>query len=115
MWYIESMNSAFSENLAGILFVLNMFLILLDASLGYYLAPHLLRHSEGADAELRESAIHTVRRMLTALVTLYMFFNCLGFFDGNSSLLMIVSALVVCDIVGQTYLKRRSKQNGEHS
>ncbi|MDD2898507.1 MAG: hypothetical protein PHI31_07315 [Desulfuromonadaceae bacterium] len=109
------MNNFSPENLTLLLFILNIFLILLDVSLGYHLAPRLLRLSDGADAEMREIGIRTVRRLLTALVVLYMFFNCLGYFNDNNSLLVIVTALVVCDLIGQLYLRRRSKRRGEES
>lgn len=104
------MNSALPENLAVLIFILNILLVLVDASLGFFLAPHLLRLPDTDEAELRETAVRTVRRMLTALVALYMFFNCLGYFNGDMSLLLIVTALVVSDLGGQVYLRRRAKR-----
>lgn len=97
------------------LFVLNILLILLDASLGYHLAPRLLLLSGQDDPELRESAVRSVRGMLTLLVALYMFLNCLGYFRGNSMLVLIVTMMIVLDLGGQFYLRRRSGRGGEHS
>ena len=93
------------------LFTLNTLLVLLDASLGYHLAPRLLRLPDAEESELRERTIRAVRRFLGGLVALYMFFNCLGYFRGNNVLLLIVTALVVSDLGGQLYLGRSSKRD----
>ncbi|MBC7963133.1 MAG: hypothetical protein H7Y05_09335 [Steroidobacteraceae bacterium] len=95
------------------LFVLNILLVLLDASLGYHLAPRLLRSTDPDEPELQESAVRTVRGLLTVLVVLYMFFNCLGYFRGNGLLLLIVTAVIVFDLGGQLYLRQRSGRKGE--
>lgn len=95
------------------LFVLNILLVLIDASLGYHLAPRLLRNSDPDEPELKESAVRTVRGMLTFLVALYMFFNCLGFFNDNRDLMLIVTAMIVFDLGGQVYLRHRSDRKGE--
>lgn len=93
-------------------FVLNTLLVLLDASLGYHLAPRLLRMADPDEPEQLETAVRAVRSMLTLLVTLYMFFNCLAYFRGNSVLLLVVTTLVVFDLGGQLYLRRRSDRTG---
>lgn len=95
------------------LFVLNILLVLIDASLGYHLAPRLLRTPDPDEPELQESAVRAVRGLLTFLVALYMFFNCMGYFGGNSGLMLIVTAMIVIDLGGQVYLKQRSGRKGE--
>jgi hypothetical protein len=105
------MTNVSPEILARSIFFLNILLVLADASLGYHLAPRLLRQPDSEEPELRETAIRTVRRMLTVLVSLYMFFNCMGYFNGNIELLLVVTALVTCDLAGQLYLGR-SRQGG---
>jgi len=47
-------------------------------------------------------------------VALYMFLNCLGYFRGNSMLVLIVTTMIFFDLGGQFYLRRRSGRNGEH-
>jgi len=107
------MNLISPDRLLLIIFVLNILLVLLDATVGYHLAPRLLRMTGTGDAEVQEIALQQVRRMLTGLVALYMFFNCLGYFGGNSTLLMIVAGMIAVDLGLQLYLSRRSGQDGE--
>lgn len=107
------MNTISPDLLLLSLFVLNILLVLLDASLGYHLAPRLLRLPDSDEPEYQESAVRTVRGLLTLLVALYMFFNCWGYFRGNSVLLLIVTAMIVSDLGGQTYLRQRSGRKGE--
>jgi uncharacterized protein YneF (UPF0154 family) len=95
------------------LFVLNILLVLIDASLGYHLAPRLLRNPDPDEPEQNESAVRTVRGMLTILVALYMFFNCLGYFNDNRDLMLIVTAMIVFDLGGQAYLRHRSGRKDE--
>jgi len=107
------MNIITTDTLLLSLFILNILLVLLDASLGYHLAPRLLRMPDTDEPELRESAVRTVRGMLTVLVMLYMFFNCWGYFRGNSGLLLIVTAMVLFDLGGQMYIRHRSGNKSE--
>lgn len=107
------MNITVPDQLILIVFILNLLLIFLDATVGYHLAPRLLRIAGAGDTEIREIALQKVRRMLTGLVALYMFFNCLGYFGGNSTLLMIVAGMIVIDLVVQLYLSRRFGHDGE--
>lgn len=95
------------------LFILNILMVLLDASLGYHLAPRLLRMPDSEEPEQRETSIRAVRGMLTVMVVLYTFFNCLGYFRGNVMLLLIVTAVIVFDLGGQMYLRHRSIRKGE--
>lgn len=93
-------------------FSLNIALILLDASLGYHLAPHLLRltpHNEDSDPA---AVVRSIRRMLTGVVTLYMFFNCLAYFRQDTSLMAIVSVLILLDLGGQLYVRYRARRRG---
>lgn len=95
------------------LFILNILLVLIDASLGYHLAPRLIRITDPDEPEVQESAVRMVRNMLTFLVALYMFFNCMGYFNDNSGLLMIVSGMILFDLAAQIFLRRRAAQKGE--
>lgn len=95
------------------LFALNIFLVLLDASVGYHLAPLLYRAS-GGDPEVAEAGSRGVRKLLAAVVTLYMFFNCLAFFRQNDPLLVLVTAMILFDLGGQLYIRHRSKKHADH-
>ena len=95
-----------------ILFIANGILILLDASLGYYLAPRMLRFTHHAETDDPGPVIRGIRRMLTGVVTLYMFFNCLAYFRADNGLMAVVTALIVLDLGGQLYVRYRSRQLG---
>jgi len=90
------------------LFVFNMVLVLVDASVGYHLAPLFFRIT-GGDAENAESGIRSIRRTLTLVVTLYMFFNCLSYFRHDGVMLVIVMLLVAVDLGGQLYIRYRTR------
>lgn len=94
------------------LFALNILLILVDASVGYHLAPLLFRVS-GGEAEVAEAGVRNVRRLLTGVVVLYMFFNCLAFFRHNGPLLLVVSVVILFDLGGQLYVRHRSRQHDD--
>ena len=91
-------------------FALNILLVLVDASVGYHLAPLLFRVG-GGDPEAAESGIRSIRRWLTGVVLLYMFFNCLAFFRYNIALLLLVTAMVLFDLGGQLYIRYRAKKH----
>ena len=91
-----------------IIFVLNTLLVLLDATAGYHLAPRLLRMSGTDDDEAQTATLRTVRRLLTGLVALYMFINCLGYFRGNCILMMVVAGMIAVDLGLQFYMCRRA-------
>ncbi len=93
-------------------FIANALLILIDASVGYHLAPVLFRASGGAP-EMAEIGVRNVRRLLTGVVALYMFFNCLAYFRNDRSLLLLVSGLVLFDLGGQLYVRHRSRMQQE--
>lgn len=88
------------------IFVGNIFLTFVDATIGYHTAPTLARIG-ASDEEGVEWATRGVRKLLAGVVALYMFFNCLAFFNGRPLLLVIVSGVVVLDIVCQIVLARK--------
>lgn len=94
------------------LFVVNILLVLVDASVGYHLAP-LLFQAGGGDPEDAESGVGGVRKLLTGVVLLYMFFNCFAFFRYNGPLLLLVTALVLFDLGGQLYIRHRSRNHAD--
>jgi len=100
------------DNLLLPFFTANILLVLVDASVGYYLAPILFRVS-GGEPEAAEAGVRNVRRLLTGVVSLYMFFNCLAFFRYNGTLLLIVTALILFDLGGQLYVRHRSRQHDD--
>ena len=91
-------------------FTANFLLVLVDASVGYHLAP-ILFSASGGDQDTAESGIRTIRRMLTCIVTLYMFFNCLAYFRQEFYLLLLVSAFILVDMGGQLYIRYRARQH----
>lgn len=88
------------------IFIVNLVLVLVDASLGFHLAPVLFRAS-GGNPEATEAGIRSIRLLLTGVVSLYMFFNCLAYFRQNGPLLLVVTGLVLFDLGGQLYLRHR--------
>ena len=100
------------ETMLLVAFSLNIALILLDASLGYHLAPHLLRLTVQDEDTDTAAAVRSIRRMLTGVVTLYMFFNCLAYFRQDNALMAIVSVLILLDLGGQLYVRYRARRRG---
>ena len=88
------------------LFLLNTLLIIVDASLGYHLAPRLLKGL--CDPETAEQGLRPTRAMLSAVVALSMFFNCRGYFLSEPFWLLAVLVLVLADMLLQNWLVRRS-------
>lgn len=95
------------------LFAINILLVLVDASVGFHLAPVLYRAS-GGDPEAAEVGSNGIRKLLTGVVVLYMFFNCLAFFRQNGPLLVLVTGLVLFDLGGQLYIRSRSKRHSDN-
>ncbi|MGB4598602.1 MAG: hypothetical protein WBI04_01340 [Trichlorobacter sp.] len=93
-------------------FLINFALVLLDASLGYHLAPHLLRLSPRDEDRDSEVFVRGIRRMLTGVVMLYMFFNCLAYFRQDNALMAVVTVLIVLDLGGQLYVRYRARHRG---
>ena len=100
------------ETLWLAVFSLNFVLILVDASLGYHLAPHLLSLAPQDEDRDPTAVVRSIRRMLTAVVTLYMFFNCLAYFRQDNALMAIVSVLILLDLGGQLYVRYRVRRQG---
>jgi hypothetical protein len=91
------------------LFLLNILLILLDASLGYHLAPRLASAFSPDDPDAAVGVARTTRRLLPAIVALYMFFNCFGYFQARTVYLLAVLVLVLSDLALQLVLRRRAR------
>ncbi|RNC72617.1 MAG: hypothetical protein ED859_01245 [Desulfuromonadales bacterium] len=87
-----------------LLIVVNLFLILIDAAVGWHLAPALMRRFT-PDAETAEVSARSMRAMLGGVVALYMFFNCLGYFRQNRIVLLVVTGIVVTDMVAQLVVR----------
>ena len=91
-------------------FIFNIVLVLADAALGYHFAPRLLARM--GEPEAIESGVRATRRILPFIVGLYMFFNCLGYFQGRTVYLYTVSGLVLADIALQFVLRRKKQSVG---
>lgn len=100
------------EPLLPPLFLINLLLVLADASVGYHLAPYFFRATGGGPEEAQRG-IRSIRRTLTLVVTLYMFFNCLAYFRHDSTLLTIVTVLVTVDLGGQLYVRHRTRRRDD--
>lgn len=87
------------------IFIINTVMVLVDTALGYHFAPRLL--AGVGEPEAVEAGVRTTRGLLPAVVALYMFFNCLGYFQGRTAYLLSVSGLLLVDLVLQLWLRRR--------
>lgn len=95
------------------LFIVNCLMILVDASLGYHFTPQLLSGIENNEA--MESGIKTTRQLLSVVVTIYMFFNCFGYFQRRPSYLFAVSGLIVMDLAIQYFMHRKRRGTDDDS
>ncbi len=82
------------------IFVVNFLLVLVDATLGYHLAPRLIRPG-ATDPETVVRLAGGLRRLLSCVVALYMFFNCFAYFQGNFVLILVVGGVILLDIAVQ--------------
>ena len=89
------------------IFILNILLVLVDASLGYFIAPRLLSRF-GVEEEAGEGR-GGVRSLLAWVVALYAFLCCLAYFRASIAWLLVLTALIVIDIAGQILLGRKAK------
>lgn len=89
------------------IFIFNILMILVDAALGYHFAPRLLAGM--GEPETVEAGVRTTRKLLPAIVALYMFFNCMGYFQGRTAYLLSVSGLILVDLVLQLLLRRKQR------
>lgn len=87
------------------IFIINTVLVLVDTAIGYHFAPRLL--AGVGEPEAVEAGVRTTRGLLPAVVALYMFFNCLGYFQGRTVYLLAVSGLLLVDLVLQLWLRRK--------
>jgi len=87
------------------IFIINTLMVLVDTAIGYHLAPRLLAGMD--EPEAVEAGVRTTRGLLPAVVALYMFFNCLGYFQGRTAYLLSVSGLLLVDLALQLWLRRK--------
>lgn len=91
-----------------LIFIGNIFLIFLDATIGYHAAPILARLG-GREQSGAGPAIIGVRKLLAAVVALYMFFNCVAYFDQKTGFLLLISGVLLLDIVVQLVIRSKLK------
>jgi len=92
------------------IFICNTLAVLGVTALGYHLAPRLLAGMD--EPEAVETGVRTTRGLLPVVVALYMFFNCLGYFQGRSVYLLAVSALLLVDVSLQLLIRRKRLGRG---
>jgi len=89
------------------IFIFNTLTVLGVTALGYHLAPRLLAGMD--EPEGVEAGVRTTRGLLSVVVALYMFFNCLGYFQGRTACLLGVSGLLLVDMALQLWLRRKQR------
>jgi hypothetical protein len=92
------------------IFICNTVMVLVVTALGYHLAPRLLSGMD--EPEAVETGVRTTRNLLPLVVALYMFFNCLGYFEGRTTYLLGVSGLVLLDLALQLLMRRKRRGAG---
>jgi len=92
------------------IFIFNTLTVLGVTALGYHLAPRLLAGMD--EPEAVETGVRTTRKLLPLVVALYMFFNCLGYFEGRTAYLLGVSALLLVDLALQLLMRRKRHGRG---
>ena len=92
------------------IFICNTMMVLVVTSLGYHLAPCLLAGMD--EPETIEAGVRTTRGLLPVIVALYMFFNCLGYFQGRTVFLLAVSGLILVDLALQLLIRRKRRSIG---
>lgn len=92
------------------IFIFNTLMVLVDTALGYHFAPRLLAGM--GEPEAVEAGVRTTRGLLPVIVALYMFFNCLGYFQGRTVYLLSVSGLILVDMALQLLLRRKLRDIG---
>jgi Na+/proline symporter len=92
------------------IFIINTILVLGATALGYHLAPRLMAGMDEPQAV--KAGVRTTRGLLPLVVMLYMFFNCLGYFEGRTAYLLGVSGLVLVDFALQLLMSRRRRVTG---
>ncbi len=100
------------ERFLTYIFIVNLMLILADASTGYHMAPYLARlvaHGE-QDAAV---TVQRLRKLLAWVVASLMFFNCYAYFQALTTLLLVVSGLTLLDMIGQFVIRWRFRHRGK--
>ena len=92
------------------IFIVNTLMVLVVTAMGYLFAPVLM--SGVGEEEAVEAGVRTTRGLLPVVVALYMFFNCLGYFQGRTIYLLSISGLILVDLVLQLVMRRR--RQGAH-
>jgi hypothetical protein len=88
------------------IFILNVVLVLCDASLGYHLAPLLGRRS-AEDDEDSERTTGGMRKLLTGVVAFYVFLDCLAYSRGSLAFLLVATGIIVLDMIGQMVVRHK--------
>jgi hypothetical protein len=89
----------------------NLLLALVDASIGYHVAP-LLVEREAPDSGSAERASRWVRGLLAGVVTLYAFLSCLAYFRREPLFLIGITVVILLDIGSQLFIRRRMGGEG---
>lgn len=92
-----------------LIFIGNIFLIFLDATIGYHAAPILARLGGREQSAAGPATIVGVRKLLAAVVALYMFFNCVAYFDQKTGFLLLISVVLLLDIAVQLVVRSKLK------
>ena len=99
-----------------LLSIANGLLVIVDASIGYRVVPLLLARRlpeiDDPDAEVRMTT--TVRRMLAAMVAMYMFCTCYAYTRREPYFLLVVTGIILLDIAVQAvlFVKYRHGEKG---
>jgi hypothetical protein len=100
------------ENCLLPIFVVNIVLVLCDASLGFFIVPHLLRREvRGGDKDGRVGRSAPI--LLAVAVAVYMFFNCLAYNLQSMIFLLVVTGLILADLTGQFVVYRKIRNTRE--
>jgi hypothetical protein len=91
------------------LFVVNIVLAIGDASLGYHLAP-LLGRRGAEDDEEAEKTTRGMRKLLSGVVALYVFLDCLAFSRGSRGFMIIVTLVILLDMAGQLVVMNKLRK-----
>ncbi len=90
-------------------FIVNWLLVIVDASLGYFILPRLIpRNPADALSDAADgygSAVGGMRRLLAIMVLLYMLANCYAFYQRYANLLYLVTFILLLDIFAQLFLR----------
>ncbi len=91
------------------LFIVNIVMAICDASLGYHLAP-LLGRNGAEDDESAEKTIRVMRKLLSGIVALYVFLNCLAYSRGSKGFILVVTLIIALDMTGQYIVMSKLKK-----